>query len=108
MNQPAFEVLPYSIQKIGARGFGTIRIRPRGFWSETVTLYVSRGRWRDEKWGIEPRHSSGGREDVEGVSDIDAEENMALAMLEGVKIARDLMARVDELESAYKAANGQP
>ena len=103
----AFEVLPYSIEDIGARGSGSIRIHPRGFWLETVTLYVSRDWSRELKveWRIDLSHSSGGHADVDGVSGIDAEENMALAMLEGVKIARDLIGRTAELETAYAAAH---
>lgn len=57
-----------------------IRIKPKGYWSETVTCWI---RYTYEKvWRIDQKHSSGGRDTEEVADDYVAERNMAFAMID--------------------------
>ena len=104
------EITPYDLKEIAASGYGTINIKPVGYWSGTVALYIRRKRdWTPEgttiHWEISLSHSSGGRDTNEEPDDLIAEEHFANAILHAAALGREL--RDHDFETEYQAAKAR-
>lgn len=85
-----FEIAPFNLADIGYNGYGTIRTKVRGYWSQDViTLYIER-QFGSKEWGIRLNHSSGGRDSKEVECDLEAEMNFAEAIKAVAEIGLDI------------------
>ena len=85
-----FEIAPFNLADIGYNGYGSIRTKVRGYWSQDViTLYVER-QFGSKEWGIRLSHSSGGRETTVVECDMEAEINFAEAIKAVAEIGLDI------------------
>jgi hypothetical protein len=85
-----FEIAPFNLADIGYNGYGAIRTKVRGYWSQDViTLYVEH-QFGSKEWGIRLSHSSGGRETTVVECDMEAEINFAEAIKAVAEIGLDI------------------
>ena len=90
MTNPNFELAPFNLADIGYNGYGAIRTKVRGYWSQDViTLYIDR-KFGSKEWDIRLSHSSGGRETTVVECDMEAEINFAEAIKVVAKIGLDI------------------
>ena len=90
MTNPNFEIAPFNLADIGYNGYGAIRTKVRGYWSQDViTLYVER-QFGSKEWDIRLSHSSGGRDPKVVECDMEAEMNFAEAIKAVAEIGLDI------------------
>ena len=90
---------------VGNTGFLIIEVQVKGFWSNPAHIRVERQRLPHSQveWKAEVKHSSGGyATDNSDISQLDAEQNFAEALLAAIKYARELEGRSEELEREYQ------
>lgn len=81
-----------------------LRVSVDGYWSEPVSISVTRKSFDPEKpgkWEFEVSNSSGGKDDKE-IDYLTSSVNFAHAILAAVEYCRELEANQDWLESCYK------
>ena len=75
-----YEITPFNLADIGYNGYGAIRTKVEGYWSQDViTLYIDR-RYGSKEWTVKLSHSSGGRDTKVVECDMEAEMNFAVAL----------------------------
>jgi hypothetical protein len=75
-----YEITPFNLADIGYNGYGAIRTKVEGYWSQDViTLYIDR-RYGSKEWTVKLSHSSGGRDTKVVECDMEAEMNFAAAL----------------------------
>lgn len=92
-----------------------VEVRVHGYWSDVITIYVSRDyNWRverdggpDHTWDIKLTNSSGGRDEKVVADSLEAEENFGHALIAAAAYARALREREPELEAIYQAERAE-
>ena len=100
-----YTINEYDLNELGASGMGRITARVKGYWSsDPITAYFNRNMYgQKDGWKVTLSHSSGGRDNKEVESDIDASRNFALAMIALAEEAeRIITTQQDVLEAAYQ------
>lgn len=94
-----------SDEDIARTGHGSIQYKVKGFWSaSTISIYVDRT-WNgggDIGWTVSISRSSGGRDTDEVADDIEANQYYAEALLDATRVAKEYVARFDQLEAEYQ------
>ena len=101
---PVF-VEAWSLEDIGKNGRANIRVHVHGYWSDVITVYVTRDFvWRNEEqstWSFSVSHSSGGRDKKEISDDMEAEALFARGLLTAVTVARTIRDQEPELTRLF-------
>jgi len=94
-----------SFENIGKNGYGNIYFNVKGFWSEPVSISISRS-YRDAGWKINMHNSCGGRDPLVAC-DIEAMENFGNAVLFATQVAREYEKEFYRLEAIWLMARAK-
>ena len=98
-----FVINTANIEASARTGYARATVKVNGYWSsDTMTLYLERGRFDSKEWGISISHSSGGRDTKEVARDLEAETYYGEALIALAQYGRELQKRFPEFEAQYK------
>ncbi len=98
-----FEINTANIEASARTGYARATVKVNGYWSsDTMTLYLERGRFGSKEWGISISHSSGGRDTKEVACDMEAETYYGEALIALAQYGRELQKRFPEFEEQYQ------
>lgn len=104
-----FQIVRDDLTSGCASGFGIFSIKPKGFWSDVVTVTVRRGPLRDSDewgWGMGISVASGGR-DPNVESDLEAMTYLSEALNHAIDFAKSIDFEVLETRFQEWARSGQ-
>lgn len=112
----------FNLEACGRKERARISIRVNGYWSsDVITIYIERdSNWQDDtiEWKATMTHSSGGRLTSNSdsytapayialESDLDAEECFGRALIDGARVAREILTEHEVLEHWYQIAKAE-
>lgn len=104
------------LDQLGRSGNGRITVEVQGYWAnDSITVCINREQHyssahshlpfseHPHTWVATESHSSGGRDNKEVPSDLDAAQNFGLAILAATTAARVMLSHAPGLEAIYQA-----